>query len=523
MHETGRHTSAGNRSAGESASKPVLAARNLRKGFPGVLALDGVDFEVRAGEVVALVGENGAGKSTLMKLLAGLHQPDSGEVLLHGEVVRLPTPTAALRRGIALIHQELSLCDNLTVAAALFLGDELLRGPFLRQQAMAEQCRHWLERLGLAVDPNTLVRSLRVGQRQLLEIARALRAEAQVLIMDEPTSSLTQREVERLFEVVRELRSRGVAIVYITHRLAEIEQLADRCIGLRDGHNSGELARSEIDHDRMVQLMVGRDLAGAQRDAHPPGEVALRVRGLCTREHPGHSVDLDVHAGEVVGIAGLLGAGRSELLRAIFGVDTRLAGEVVVAGRALAVGDSRLAIASGLALLPEDRKHEGLVATMSIRENLSLPTLHRQGTWLDRSYERRVADQAIDDLGIACSSKEQTVGLLSGGNQQKVVLGKWLAAKPRVLLLDEPTRGVDVGARAEIYQRLDELAEAGLAVLFVSSELEEVLALSDRVLVLREGEVVGNLRGNDRTEERIMHLATGGPANPQPANQKEQP
>ncbi len=493
-----------------STKEPVLTARRVRKAFPGVLALHDVDFSVSAGEVVALVGENGAGKSTLMKVLAGLHRPDSGEVAIDGEVVELASPLHALQRGIALIHQELNLCDNLTVSGAIFLGAELRRGPFLLEREMARISRHWLLRLGLQIDPQAKVSSLRLGQRQMLEIARALRADARVLIMDEPTSSLTQTEVERLFEVVRELRQHGVAIIYITHRLSEVEELADRCVGLRDGKNSGELLRSSIDHNAMVQLMVGRDLSATARQPRNPGDVALSVRGLRTQAFPSATVDLTVRRGEVVGIAGLLGSGRSEVLRAVFGVDARVAGEVVVAGNSLSGAGPRQAAAAGVALLPEDRKSEGLILSMSVRENLSLPTLHRRGRWLDRDYERKVAASAIADLAIACRADDQAAGSLSGGNQQKIVLGKWLAADPVVLLLDEPTRGVDVGARVEIYRRLDELAGRGLAILFVSSELEEVLAMADRVLVFKDGAIAGEVAGDDRSEEKIMMLATGG-------------
>ncbi|MAD33453.1 MAG: D-xylose ABC transporter ATP-binding protein [Planctomycetes bacterium] len=497
-----------------SASKGVpdaalLEARGVSKTFPGVRALDAVDFAVCAGEVVALVGENGAGKSTLMKVLAGLHQPDEGGLAMNGGPVALGGPIDAMQRGIALIHQELSLCENLTVSGAMFLGAELRRGPFLREQEMAAATAGWLARLGLDADPRALVSSLRMGQRQLLEIARALRADAKVLIMDEPTSSLTDAEARRLFEVVKELRRDGVGIVYITHRLAEIETIADRVVGLRDGRNSGALEAGEITQDRMVALMVGRDLAGPSRTPHPPGEVVLEVCGLKTHAWPDAAVDLQLRRGEVVGVAGLLGAGRTEVLRALFGVDKRAAGEVVLEGQTLRSGDVRGAIASGLGMLPEDRKSEGLVSAMSVRENVSLPTLRARGAWLDRGYDRATSATAIEDLLIACSSGEQQVSSLSGGNQQKVVLGKWLAASPSVLLLDEPTRGVDVGARAEIYRRLDGLARAGLAILFVSSELDEVLQLADRVLVLREGAVVGDLTGADRTEAQIMMLATG--------------
>ncbi|MBL8751837.1 MAG: sugar ABC transporter ATP-binding protein [Planctomycetes bacterium] len=490
------------------ASPPLLVARGVHKAFGGVPALHDVSFTLRAGEVVALVGENGAGKSTLMKVLAGVHRPDAGSVELDGSPVELRSPRESLARGIALIHQELELCDNLTVAGALFLGAELRRGPFLRARAMAAAARPWLLRLGLDVAPHTPVAALSPGQKQLLEIARALRAEARVLIMDEPTSSLTQGEVERLFAVVRDLKAAGVGIVYITHRLGEVRAIADRLVGLRDGKNSGELAAAEATHDRIVALMVGRALAKAARTPHAPGAEVLRVRGLRTRAFPQQAVDFTVREREVVGIAGLLGAGRTELLRALFGADRAVAGTIDVGGRALAGHGPADAAAAGLVLLPEDRKHQGVVLGMPVDQNLSLPTLHRRGRWLDRRYERELAVRSIADLQIATAGPGQLVGTLSGGNQQKVVLGKWLAAQPKVLLLDEPTRGVDVGARAEIYARLHELAAQGLAVVFVSSELEEVLQLADRVLVLRQGALTADLSREHMGEQAIMLAAT---------------
>ena len=487
---------------------PLLEVRGIEKSFPGVRALRGVDFTLQRGEVVALVGENGAGKSTLMKVLAGVHRPEVGTVRLDGVAVELDSPAAALRAGIALIHQELSLCDNLDVAGALFLGAELRRGPFLQRRAMAAQTRQWTARLGLDVAPHTPVGSLSPGQRQLLEIARALRAEARVLIMDEPTSSLTQVEAERLFAVVRELKATGVGIVYITHRLGEVQAIADRIVGLRDGQNSGELPGPGASHDAIVGLMVGRQLAGGRRDAHAAGDVVLTVRGLRTAAFPQAEVSLQLRAREIVGIAGLLGAGRTELLRALFGVDAALAGDIEVGGTALRGHGPAQAAAAGLVLCPEDRKHEGVLLDFSVAQNLSLPTLHRRGRWLDRRYERELAARSIAELGIATSGPDQRTGDLSGGNQQKVVLGKWLACGPKVLLLDEPTRGVDVGARAQIYAELHRLADQGLAVLFVSSELEEVLALADRVLVVRQGAIAADLPRELASEQSIMLAAT---------------
>jgi ribose transport system ATP-binding protein len=341
------------------------------------------------------------------------------------------------------------------------------------------------------------------------EIVRALRAEPRILIMDEPTSSLSEAEAERLFAVVRNLRQRGVGVIYISHRLAEVHVLADRVVVLRDGRNAGELPRADIDHDRMVALMVGRTLRWRRREAHAPGDEVLEVRGLRTLVNPRAGVDFTVRRREVVGIAGLLGAGRTEVLQALFGVGPALAGTVRVHGRELPLHDPRAAVAAGLALAPEDRKAQGLVLEMNVRENLSLPTLHRRGFFVDRAYESELCARSIQDLNIATPHGEQLARNLSGGNQQKIVLGKWLAASPSVLLLDEPTRGIDVGARQEIYARIHALADQGLAVIFVSSELEEVLALADRVLVMHEGRLAGELAGAAISEQAIMQLATG--------------
>ena len=488
---------------------PLLVARGVDKAFPGVQALQAVDFAVPAGEITALIGENGAGKSTLMKVLAGVHRPDGGELRLDGEPVAFAGPGDAIAAGVALIHQELNLCDNLTVAGALFLGRELRRGPFLRGRAMDDAARAATAVLGLQLDPRRLVATLAPGPRQLLEIARALHRNARVLIMDEPTSSLTQAEAERLFQVVRDLRAQGKAIVYISHRLGEVQALADRVVALRDGRNAGELAGADATHDRMVALMVGRELRGTQRQPHAPGALVLAVRGLRTAAWPAAAVDLELRAGEVVGIAGLLGSGRSELLRALFGADRALAGDIACGGAPLHGHGPRQAMAKGLVLVPEDRKQQGLVLAMAVRENLSLPTLAGRGVLVDRGYERELTATSIRDLGIVTPSGEQPAGALSGGNQQKIVLGKWLAAAPKVLLLDEPTRGIDVSARAEIWARLHELAARGLAVLFVSSELEEVLTFADRVLVMHEGRVAGALERAAMSEQAIMLLSTG--------------
>ncbi len=487
----------------------VLAARGIDKAFAGVHALRRVDFSVRAGEVVGLVGENGAGKSTLLQVLSGSLRADAGEVLVGGRALTFRGPADAIACGIVRVAQEPQQCLQLSIAAAVFLGAERRRGLWLDDAAMVDASRHLLARLGLDVDPRLPVSSLATGQRQLLEIARALRAQAKVLILDEPTSSLTDIEAERLFAIVDDLRGAGTAIVYVSHRLGEVQRLADRVVGLRDGCNSGELARDQISHERIVGLMVGREFACAPRQPRVPGEVLLCVRGLSTSAWPQARVDLQVRAGEIVGIAGLLGAGRSEILRALFGVDVPRTGSVEVAGRPLHGRGPAAAAAAGLVLVPEDRQHQGLVLGHSVADNLSLPTLHRRGWRVSPQRERELAAHWCRQLDVRAASPSLRVGALSGGNQQKVVLGKWLAAAPRVLLLDEPTRGVDVGARAEIYARLDALAAAGLGVLFVSSELEEVFALADRVLVVHQGDIAGELPRERFCEQTIMMLATG--------------
>lgn len=488
---------------------PRLAMRGIGKAFPGVQALADVDFTLWGGEVVGLVGENGAGKSTLLKILGGVHRPDRGVIELDGVPCSLASPRASRAAGIALIHQELSLCDNLTVAAALFLGDELRRGPFLRRAAMRAQTQRWCERLGLGADPDTRVADLRPGAQQLLEIARALRTGSRVLVMDEPTSSLSAAEVERLFEVLAELRARDVGIVYVSHRLAEVQRVCDRVVGMRDGRNSGQLAREEMTPERLVGLMVGRSLARQPRTPHAAGSAVLTVRGLGTTAFPGRCNDLVLRAGEVVALAGLGGSGRSELLRALAGIDRRTCGTVELDGAALRPGRVRDAITQGLVLVPEDRKQQGLLLSMSVSANLSLPTIGARGAWLDRRYEAATWPRCRDELGIRAGSGDVAVGTLSGGNQQKVVLGKWLLAGPKVLLLDEPTRGVDVGARAEIHRRLHDLAGTGVAVLFASSELDEVQALADRVLVLCRGAIAGELPAAAADERSILALATG--------------
>jgi ribose transport system ATP-binding protein len=520
----------------------MLQAQGIRKAFPGVQALDGVSLAVSAGEVLAVLGENGAGKSTLMKILAGIYIPDAGEMLLDNEPVHFKGVADAMARGIILIHQELNLADNLSVAANLFLGNEDIRGGWLGwldRRSMNDRARQLLDRVGLDVAPNRLVGDLPLGQRQMVEIARALSRRARVLIMDEPTSSLTQRETERLFEVIAELKRSGVTVVYISHRLMEVQAVADRVVVLRDGRNSGELSRQEITHRRMVELMVGRDLKQFFRRGHAAGgsgisgvedatgivaatgtasvhseghPIRLEVRDICYQGGPQTLVSFSVRGGEIVGMAGLVGAGRTELAEALFGLRPLLRGEVRMDGQPVSIRSPGDAVAAGLLLAPEDRRQYGLVLEESVQHNLGLPNLDRNSRLglVSRRREMEMARRVCERLRVRTPRLGQPVGLLSGGNQQKVVLGKWLARQPRVLILDEPTRGVDVGAKSEIYALMDELAAAGIAILMISSDLEEVLGMSDRVLVLHEGRLAGELPRAALSEQAIMHLATGG-------------
>ena len=495
---------------------PLVEVRGISKRFPGVRALDNVSLAVAPGEVLALIGENGAGKSTLLKILAGVQPPDAGTMLVDGAAVRLRGVEDALELGIALIHQELNLADNLDLAGNIFLGREPRRAGFLDLTAMHREAAHWLEMVGLDIDPATPLDQLPIGRQQLVEIAKALSTQARLLIMDEPTSSLSTRETETLFGVVKDLRSRGVSVIWISHRLGEVRELADRVVVLRDGKNAGEIAdRAEIEHDRMIRMMVGRDIDRlARRPSHPPGDVVLAARDLRTPAHPAHPVSLEVRAGEIVGIAGLVGAGRTELLATLFGITPAVAGSVAVAGRPVAPRNPIAAIRAGLALVPEDRKEQGLILEMAVRENMSLAVLwpESRAGFIDAAAERRLAREMITALGIRTPGDRQIVRFLSGGNQQKVVLAKWLAMRPRVLLLDEPTRGIDVGAKAEIYDLVHRLAGEGLAVLFVSSEMEEILSLSDRAFVMHEGRLAGMLSRDELSEENVMRLAAGGVA-----------
>ena len=495
---------------------PLVEVRGLTKRFPGTLALNEVDLSVYPGEVTAVIGENGAGKSTLMKTLAGVLAPDGGQIQLEGREVSLTSVRQATSLGIILIHQELNLLANLTVAANIFLGREPNRWGWIDARTTHEGSSSVLSRVGLDVDPARLVSTLSIGQRQLVEVARALAANARLLIMDEPTSSLSDHEVETLFDVIRELKAKGVAVLYVSHRLGEVETIADRVLVLRDGEVTGRLADSEINRDTMVRCMVGRDITRLEgHKTHRSDRAALKVEQVQCGDSSISPVTFAINKGEIVGLAGLVGSGRSTLLRTLFGIESQTSGSVTVGDLEVRPGSARSAVAAGMGLVPEDRALQGLILAMDTRPNVSLGALHRNLVWgrfLNQPWEESASSDMVDRLGIAGVQKDKATRLLSGGNQQKVVLGKWLLLEPKVLLLDEPTRGIDLGAKQEIYQVIKELASNGMAILFASSEMEEILELSDRVMVMHRWQIAGELIRDELSEESIMHLATGNPA-----------
>jgi ribose transport system ATP-binding protein len=494
---------------------PLLQLQNIHKRFPGVHALRGVSLDAHAGEVVALLGENGAGKSTLMKVVGGIEQPDLGDVLVDGVRLVMHDVRTATALGIAFIHQELNPLDNLDVAGNVLLGREPTRWGALRlvdRSQMRQIVRRHLDQLGLDVSPDTPMSALSVAQQQLVEIAKALSLNTRVLIMDEPTSSLTLAETSRLHEVVRGLRRRGVAIVYITHRLGEVSAIADRAVVLRDGSNAGALGREELTHDNMIRLMVGRDIEIGHRAADAQGwPDYFSVDGLRTARYSEHAVSFAVGRGEILGLAGLVGAGRSEVARAIFGIERRLGGTIRLDGTTLGIHEPADAIHHGVFLVPEDRRSAGLVVDFSVRENVSLPSLDRYATCglVSGARERQGVGAVCRQLQVKSSSIDAKVAALSGGNQQKVVLAKWLALGARVLIVDEPTRGIDVGGKAEIYRLLRSLARESVSIVMISSDMEEILHLSDRVAVMFEGRITGILDRLECTEQRIMTLAVG--------------
>ncbi len=489
---------------------PILAARGITRHFPGVLALDRVDFACVKGEVHALVGENGAGKSTLMKILAGVYAPDAGTLVIKGERVREFTPQHAQQLGIGTIYQELSLLPFLTVAENIAIGREkTTRWGMLDCRAMEGQAAEIVGQLDERIDVRTLVHRLSPAQRQLVETAKALARQPDILIMDEPSSSLDKHELTQLFGVIRTLRERGTAVIYISHRLEEIFEIADRVSVLKDGALVGTCRVPETDRNGVIRMMVGHGIDETPaRQLSPRGAPFLEVKGL-TRPGALDNVDLVLHQGEILGIAGLIGSGRTELARAIFGADRIQSGSVLLHGKPLVSSSPHEAVGAGIALIPEDRKTEGLVVSHSLRANIALASLGRRQRLgiVDGPAERAAVGRSVKELSIQTPGLEQEVAYLSGGNQQKAVLAKWLLAGPDVILCDEPTRGIDIGAKSEIYYLLRQLADSGKAIMMISSEIPEVLQLSDRVLVMSHGRVAGELDARDATEERILALA----------------
>ena len=492
---------------------PFLEFHHLTKRFPGALALNDVSFGVESGTCHALIGENGAGKSTLGKILAGVHTADGGEILLDGTPVHPTSPLAARKLGIAMVHQELAFCPNLSVAENLCLGD-LPRGPlgWVDRGALHDRARALLAAIGSAIDPSTLVGTLSTGQEQLVQIAAAVGTGARVIVMDEPTSSLSGGETRELFRLVRELKARGITLIYVSHRMEEIFALCDAVTVLRDGRHVATESISATSPQRVVQQMIGRDLLVQQPRhlARDRGAELLRVEGLGSTGRFSE-INFSLHAGEIVGLAGLVGAGRSEVAQAVFGLDPEATGRVVAKGRGLRPRSIQAALDAGLGLVPEDRKRQGLVLPLNCRENAALaalPLLSRAG-WMRRAAERKLVRRYADRLRVKAPSLETVIASLSGGNQQKLALAKWLARDCDVLIVDEPTRGIDVGAKAEIYQLLDELACEGKALLVISSELPELIGLCGRILVMRDGRLAGEVPRADLSEAALMRLMAG--------------
>lgn len=500
----------------QNPKESALRARGVTKSFGGPPVLWAVDWELLPGEVHAVVGENGAGKSTLLKIVSGVHRPDSGEIALDGAPVLLDNPAVARTLGIALIFQEPTLFPDLSVAENIFTGHHPVGRPvpFVRWRAMREEARRLLDSIGARIDPDRRVGTLSVAEQQLVEIAVALSHKARYVLMDEPTASLTPREVERLFDVIRGLKARGAGIAFVNHRLDEVFAIADRITVLRDGVKVATWSVDEVDRDQVVRAMVGRELGqGLVREETVPGEAVLEVEDLGARGRFA-GINFHVRRGEIVALAGLVGAGRTEVARAIFGVDPYDAGVVKLEGKPVRFRSPKEALAAGVAYLPEDRQHEGLILPFSVAGNVSLAVLRElsRAGWLLRRRERALAQEQVRRLAVRTPGTDTPVQQLSGGNQQKVLVGKFLVTRPKVLILDEPTRGVDVGAKAEIHRLIGELAREGMAVLVISSDLPEVLALADRILVMSDGRLAGELDRARASEEAVMRLAVGGAA-----------
>jgi len=497
------------------AAEPFLKLSGLRKTYPGVVALADFSMEVRPGEVIGLVGENGAGKSTLMKILGGVVSPDRGTIEIDGVAHQALSVAHSMAAGIAFVHQELNLFDNLSVAANVYIGREPRKFGFLKlvdDDALERSVQPFLDRLGATFSPATPVARLSIAEQQIVEIAKALSLQSRLVILDEPTSSLPIAETEKLLEVIAGLKAHGISVIFISHRLHEVVVASDRVLVLRDGRLVGTLEGADINHDAMVRLMVGRELkVDYVPPSKPRGEVVVSIRGLRTSTYPAHDIDLDLHAGEILGLAGLVGAGRTELARVLFGIDRPVGGGFALNGQDARFAASSDAVAAGIFLVPEDRKGAGLVLDFPIAQNITLPNLraYARNGLVSRDAEVARAKQSRSELDIRAADVGQRTASLSGGNQQKVVLAKWLAMTPKVIIFDEPTRGIDVGAKAEIYRLMRALSDSGVAVLMISSDMEEVIGVSDRVAVMHEGHIQGTLERARCSEENILRLAVG--------------
>lgn len=489
----------------------IVSMHDICKSFPGVKALDHVDFELRSGEVMALLGENGAGKSTLMKVLSGVYTRDSGDMEIQGKAYGNLTPKQAQAAGVAIIHQELNMCRHLTVAENMFLGREKVRGMVLSQREMEDEAAEVLGRLKIDISPRTVVGDLPISKQQMVEIAKALSMDARILIMDEPTSALTAREIEDLFRIIRDLRASDHGIVYISHRLEELQHIVDRVTIMRDGQYITTMNFADTTIDQIITHMVGREIKEKfPRVTCEKGKKIFEVKNLNAGRMV-RDISFSLYEGEIVGFAGLMGAGRTETTRAIFGIDPKESGQIVLDGREIEIHSPADAIRQGVVLAPEDRKKDGLCTKLSIRHNIALPNLdllcNRLGV-VSHSRENAMCDRAVKNLQIKTPSVDVDAANLSGGNQQKVVVGKWLARDSRVVIFDEPTRGIDVAAKVEIYHLMNQLKQQGIAVMFVSSELPEVLGIADRVIVMCDGQITGEVMARETTQNEILTLAT---------------
>ena len=489
----------------------IVSMQGISKTFPGVKALDNVHFELRSGEVMALLGENGAGKSTLVKILSGVYTRDGGTLEIFGKEYGDLTPKQAQEIGVAIIHQELNMCPHLSVAENMFLGREKKKGMMLDRRGMEAEAKRYLDDLRIDIDPDEIVGDLPVSRQQMIEIAKALSMNARILIMDEPTSALTAKEIDELFRIIRKLRGDGCGIVYISHRLEELQHIVDRVTIMRDGQfiTSGNF--TDMTMDQIITYMVGREIKEKfPRVVCEKGEKVFEVRNLNAGKLV-KDISFEAYAGEIVGIAGLMGAGRTETTRAIFGIDPKESGEIILDGKAVTIRNPRDAIRAGIVLAPEDRKKDGLCTKLSIRDNIALPNLDlicSSAGVINKKKEDGMCDKAVSDLYIKTPNLEVDAGSLSGGNQQKVVVAKWLARDSRVVIFDEPTRGIDVAAKVEIYNLMNQLKQEGIAVIFVSSEMPEILGIADRILVMCEGRITGEVMAKETTQDEILRLAT---------------